>query len=144
MAPVGACGAQEGKGTCGPGIQRALGAAHSIPPFSPFLFPRSPRSAFLSLSLFAVYPAPLRVPLLLSRYRLSSRLASPRRPSSLLLALFSADSFYAVSSNSLSSTRFCFSRIPPCIRVSASRRARNGFNPDRNYSSESFREISSE
>lgn len=141
MAPVGACGAQEGKGTCGPGIQRALGAAHSIPPFSPFLFPRSLRSAFLSL--FAVYPAPLRVPLLLSHYRLSSRLASPR-PSSLLLALLSADSFYAVSSNSLSSTRFCFSRIPPCIRVSASRRARNGFNPDRNYSSESFREISSE
>jgi len=37
-------GAQGGKGTCGPGIRRALGAAHSIPASPPSLpsLPRPP------------------------------------------------------------------------------------------------------
>lgn len=80
MAPVGAClwraGAQGVKGTCGPGIRRALGAAHSIPtsPSPPLpLRPPLSRSAYL--------PTPrLRVPLLLSRCLPSSspRVASAR------------------------------------------------------------------
>lgn len=57
MAPVGAClrraGAQGVKGTCGPGIQRALGAAHSIPaPPSPR---PSSRSAYLPTYLPRAY-----------------------------------------------------------------------------------------
>lgn len=40
-------GAQGGKGTCGPGIRRALGAAHSIPAF-PFAPRRLPTRAYVS------------------------------------------------------------------------------------------------
>jgi len=44
-------GAQGGKGTCGPGIRRALGAAHSIP--SPPAYPNSRLRVLLLLSPLA-------------------------------------------------------------------------------------------
>lgn len=77
LAPVGACSARVGggKGTCGSGIRRALGAAHSIPVSFPPVHPMCPASSF------ALLPSPLST-----------------------IILFS---------NSVSSTRVCFSRIFP-------------------------------
>lgn len=76
----GRAGAQGVKGTCGPGIQRALGAAHSIPT-SPLL-PSLPPAAVPPHAPLIYLPTPrLRVPLLLSHC------CSPRRPASRRLAL---------------------------------------------------------
>lgn len=75
LAPVGAClrraGAQGVKGTCGPGIRRALGAAHSIPTspssrsaYLPTYLPRAyvSRFFFRAAALPLPRPPPLRPP----------------------------------------------------------------------------------
>lgn len=100
MAPVGAClrraGAQRVKGTCGPGIRRALGAAHSIPavplPLTPFLLP-------LPLAPLTYLPTPAPT-CPASSFAL---LCSPSRPRVASARSNSPSSSGPVSSNSLSS-----------------------------------------